>query len=273
MPNQEWSQITHNDNLNVDLLHAFYIEHAYPRHSHDYYVICVIEQGLQSFWHNGKKHITPPGGVILINPGDVHTGEAVDNLGFKMRSIYPTLTHMQTLTSELTGHPQKLPFFNSVRVDDHWARECILAIHETLTNGSSALECESSFTWNLARLIRAYADLHPTEPKLGREQKAIELARSYIEDCYSVGVTLTELAAHVSLSPYYLIRSFRAEVGMPPHAYLESVRIRHTQRLIEEGRPLAEVASDVGFSSQSHMNRSFKKIIGVSPGQYAQQFR
>jgi AraC-like DNA-binding protein len=60
---------------------------------------------------------------------------------------------------------------------------------------------------------------------------------------------------------------------MPPYAYLESVRIRQTQRLIKAGFTLAEVAVEAGFSSQSHMTRQFKKIIGVTPGQYAQNFR
>jgi AraC-like DNA-binding protein len=82
---------------------------------------------------------------------------------------------------------------------------------------------------------------------------------------------LTQLAEHVSLTPYYLLRVFRSEVGMPPHAYLESVRIRHAQRLIAESKSLADVAVEVGFSSQSHLTNRFKRIIGVTPGQYAQQ--
>ena len=64
-----------------------------------------------------------------------------------------------------------------------------------------------------------------------------------------------------------------AQVGRPPHAYLASVRIRQVQRLFEAGKPLAEVATEVGFSSQSHLSQHFKQIIGVTPGQYAQEFR
>jgi transcriptional regulator GlxA family with amidase domain len=60
---------------------------------------------------------------------------------------------------------------------------------------------------------------------------------------------------------------------MPPYTYLESVRIRHAQHLIEAGRPLAEVAVETGFSSQSHLTHRFKQIMGVTPGQYAQQRR
>ena len=105
------------------------------------------------------------------------------------------------------------------------------------------------------------------------KKKAIQQARRYIEEYFVQGVSLHDLAQHVALSPYYFLRVFRAEVGMPPYAYLESVRIRHAQRLIETGKPLAQVAIEVGFSSQSHMTRHFKKIIGTTPGQCAQQVR
>ncbi|MFN8459846.1 MAG: AraC family transcriptional regulator [Anaerolineae bacterium] len=273
MPMQEWTKIWHNSPLEVGLLQAFYIQHAYPRHTHDYYVVCLITQGCQSFTHQGAKHFTPPGGVILINPGAVHTGEAADAHGFEMRSLYPTASHMQKVVFELTGRPQALPFFTQVRVDQRGTMERILALHQALAHGASALECESRFTWTLAHLIKQYADIRVNEPRLGREPKAIQQARAYIEANFAQGLSLTQLAGHVALSPYYLLRVFRAEVGMPPYTYLESVRIRQAQRLIEAGRPLAEVAAEAGFSSQSHLTRRFKQIIGVTPGQYAQQLR
>ncbi len=273
MQTKEWTKIWHNPYLDLGLLHAHYIQHAYPRHSHDYYVISLIERGCQSFTHKGTKHFTPPGGVILINPGVVHTGEAVDEQGFELRSLYPTISHMQMAFYELTGRHQELPFFKDVQVDDPWAMNSVLSLHKAMTQGASMLECESRFIWTLAQLIKRYADISSTEQKLGYEKKAIRQARRYIDEYFAQGVSLNQLAQHVALSPYYLLRVFRAEVGMPPYAYLESVRIRHAQQLIENGNPLAEVAAEVGFSSQSHMTRRFKKIIGATPGQYAAQVR
>jgi AraC-like DNA-binding protein len=270
-PPQEWSRIWHNTQLDVQLLQASYIRHAYPRHSHDYYVICLIERGRQSFTHQGTKYFTPPGGVILINPGAVHTGEAADEHGFQMRSIYPTAAHMQSAVYELTGRQQGLPFFKVVRTDQPRVRNSLAGLHKALAREASPLECESRFIWTLAQLIQQFADLRLSEPPLGKESQAVQRARAYIDERYSNGIQLSELAAHVSLSPYYLLRAFRAEVGLPPHAYLESIRIRRAQRLIEAGQPLAAVAAEVGFSSQSHLNQRFKQIIGVTPGQYARQ--
>jgi len=270
---KEWTKIWHNTRLDVGLLQAFYVDHAFPRHSHDYYVICLIKRGHQSFTHKGTKYYTPPGGMILINPGAVHTGEPADEKGFEMLCLYPSTSHMQSAVFELTGRHQALPFFTEVRIDHPWVIDSLLALHKALTQETSPLECESRFTWTLAQLIKRYADIRFDEQQPGRERKAVQQARCYIEERFAQGINLTQLAEHVSLSPYYLLRVFRAEVGMPPYAYLESVRIRQAQRLIEAGNPLAEVAVEVGFSSQSHLTQRFKQIIGVTPGQYAQQLK
>src|SRR5262245_31132019 len=117
MPPKEWTKIYHNTQLDIGILHAYYVQHAYPPHSHDYYVISLIEHGPQSFTHKGTKHLTPPSGVILINPGEVHTGEAADQNGFELRSLYPSVQLMQAVIYELTGKPQSLPLFRDVRID------------------------------------------------------------------------------------------------------------------------------------------------------------
>lgn len=273
MNTKEWTKILHNTQLDVGLLHAYYIQHAYPRHSHDYYVVSLIEQGRQSFTHKGTKYLTSPGGIILINPDTVHTGEAVDKQGFELHSLYPTTAHMEMAAFELTGRHQMLPFFKEVRVDNPETRNRILSLHEALSQGASALECESRFIWTLAQLIRQYADISSPEQRIGKEKEAIRRARHYVDEHFATGVNLQELAQHVGLSAYYFLRVFRAEVGMPPYAYLESVRVGYAQRLIESGKPLAEVSVEAGFSSQSHMTNRFKRIIGATPGQYAGQVR
>jgi AraC-like DNA-binding protein/quercetin dioxygenase-like cupin family protein len=272
MLKKEWTKSLHNPQLDVELLHAYYIQHAYPRHSHDYYVISLIARGRQSFTHQGTKHRTPPGGLILINPGAVHTGEAADGQGFELRALYPSTALMETAVFELTGR-RALPFFKEVQVDHHWATNSVSSLHKAMLAGADILECESRMLWMMTQLIKRYADIGSTDGHLGKEKRTIQQVRHYIDEHFAESVTLHTLAQSVSLSPYYLLRAFRAEVGMPPYAYLESVRIRHTQRLIKAGVSLAEAAAEVGFSSQSHMTRQFKKIIGVTPGQYAQHIR
>src|SRR5581483_334787 len=195
--NQEWSWIQHNATLDIRFLQAFYVHHAYPRHSHDYFVICVIERGFQSFTHQGAHYTTPPGGVIFINPGAVHTGEAADEHGFQMRSLYPTIVQIQAAAAELTGHSHEHLFFKEVRVDDAWAREHVVGLHRSLAQGASQLEIESSFMWTIAELVKRYGDVRIAEQRIGREQEAIAKARHYLDERYAESISLAGLANHV----------------------------------------------------------------------------
>jgi len=264
----DWARTWLDPYLDLRLLQARYRRHAYPRHSHDYYVICLIDQGRQSFWYEGRRHFTPPGGLILINPGAVHTGEPAAAEGFAMRCLYPSVALMQIAALNLTGQPIDLPLFAQVRVDDPESYAALSALHTALSHGAGALESESRFTLTLGKLFARYGDHRAHLPALCHEREAVQRARRLIDERYAEGVSLNDLAAHVALSPFHLLRAFRAEIGLPPHAYLDSVRVRQAERLIAAGQPLAEVAAATGFSSQSHLTHHFKRLIGVTPGQY-----
>ena len=269
MKTRDWTRIGHDARLDVDFLQAHYVDHAFPRHAHDYYVISLVLKGRQSFTHKGSKYFTPPGGLILINPDVPHTGEAVDGSGFEMFCVYPAAAHMQNAVLELTGHSSGLPFFKEPRIDDPRAVDLVLSMQQAFTPGTSPLERGSRFTWALNGLVGLYADRPMDGRPPGRERKAVRLVRHYIDECFAQDITLAQLAGYVSLSPYYLLRVFRAEVGIPPYVYLESVRIRQAQRLIKAGRSLADTALEVGFNSQSHLTYHFKQVIGVTPGRFA----
>jgi AraC-like DNA-binding protein len=97
---------------------------------------------------------------------------------------------------------------------------------------------------------------------------AIERTKQYIREHFSEDVSLRELSVVSNLSLFYLVRTFRKEVGLAPHEYLVQVRIDEARRLLREGRPIVEVAQDTGFSDQSHFTRSFKSRLGITPGRY-----
>jgi AraC-like DNA-binding protein len=79
---------------------------------------------------------------------------------------------------------------------------------------------------------------------------------------------LAELAAEAGLSRYQLVRSFRAEVGMPPYAWLAQYRVARARVLLERGCRPAEAAVQTGFADQAHLTRWFRRVVGVTPGAY-----
>ena len=269
MRSQEWVNVWHDAALDgLELHHATYITHTFARHAHDYYVIGLIEAGVQSFAYRGARRVTPAGDVFVIHPGEAHTGEAVSAGGYTYRTLYPPVPLLQRAYSDIAGGEQSVPFFPTPVIHDVEVARCLRDLHLALTAGVTPLEREARFLQACALLITRYAEIRPPEPAIGQERSAVQQMRHYLDEHCAQPVSLAELARLVGLSPYYVHRVFEREVGMPPHAYLESVRIRQAQRLLAQGYPIAQVAYELGFSDQSHLTRRFMRLLGITPGHY-----
>ena len=70
------------------------------------------------------------------------------------------------------------------------------------------------------------------------------------------------------LPRHHLIRAFRRETGLTPHAYLIDVRVRRARERLRRGESLGEVAAATGFCDQPHLTRAFKARLGVTPGAF-----
>ena len=97
----------------------------------------------------------------------------------------------------------------------------------------------------------------------------IAKAKKLLEERFAEDVRLEQLEDEIGLSRFYLVRRFRAEVGMPPHAFQLAMRLDRARVLVASGMPLADVASRCGFTDQSHLTRHFRRATGVAPGAYA----
>src|SRR5262249_17371482 len=107
------------------------------------------------------------------------------------------------------------------------------------------------------------------EPPAGRERAAVKRARDYLREHLSEQVRLDDLADHVGLDKFHLIRAFRAEVGVPPYQFLTHARIHRARELLRAGMPALRVASAVGYCDQSQLHRHFVRLVGQSPARYA----
>jgi transcriptional regulator GlxA family with amidase domain len=83
---------------------------------------------------------------------------------------------------------------------------------------------------------------------------------------FTENISLEQLAALVNLSPYRLNRVFSQEVGVPPHAFLNQVRVWRAKAQLAKGMAIAQVAVETGFYDQAHLTRHFKRLLGYTPG-------
>jgi AraC-like DNA-binding protein len=265
----EWSQYYRQAALHdLEVLHARFIEHRFARHSHEYYVIGVVEAGVQAYSYRGVRHLTPAGHVFLVNPGEPHTGEAATPGGYIYRTVYPRLALMVDVTAETTVRAAP-PFFTHAVIRDQSLSARLLRFHRAIAEGAPNMSVEWHLIDALAHLIGRYADDRRSRSRGLSERSAVRRAREYIDAHYDADVSLSELAAIVHLSPIYFARAFQKEVGLPPHAYLETVRITHGRELLLRGVPIADVSAAIGYGDQSHFTHRFKRVLGMTPGQVA----
>jgi AraC-like DNA-binding protein len=270
---REWSRyFAYPDLHDLEVLHARFIDHRFARHAHDYFVVGYVEQGVQAYTYRGARWVTPAGDVFLVNPGESHTGEAAAAGGYVYRTMYPRATLMEQVAWECTGK-HRLPWFESAVLHDPVLSGTLVRLHQEVAQGGSQLAIESGLLSVLGRLIGRYSTREGAPPRVRNERRAVKRAREYLDESFAADVSLSRLGAVAGLSPFHLARAFESEVGLPPHVYLETVRIARARALLDRGRPIAEVALDIGYADQSHFTHRFKRVVGIAPGQYVRHRR
>lgn len=89
----------------------------------------------------------------------------------------------------------------------------------------------------------------------------------YIEANLGSKICITETSALVALSKSHFCRAFKQALGTTPMAYVSTRRIERAKMLITTtGESLSDIALACGFADQSHFNRRFSRLVGMSPG-------
>jgi AraC family transcriptional regulator len=108
-----------------------------------------------------------------------------------------------------------------------------------------------------------------SRPAAGLPDETAAALIDYVEARLSGKITVEELAAVAGLTPPALLQAFRARFGRSPLQYVIEQRLGRARRLLAEtSRPIAEIAYEVGLSSQSHLTNLFRARVGVTPAAF-----
>ena len=88
-----------------------------------------------------------------------------------------------------------------------------------------------------------------------------------IHSSFHQGIRISDIAREADIHPVHLSRVFRRLQGLTPGEYIQRLQVRFAcERIAENGRSLAEIASLSGFSDQSHLTRMLKRYADITPG-------
>jgi AraC-like DNA-binding protein len=256
-----WRRVSPAPGVVLDLLHAR-MTAPYAPHVHDVFSFGACTEGREVIGYRGELYYADTGSVVILEPGEPHTGGPAEPPSFVYRAMYPAAE----LLAEVAGGRGTPRFREPVIADPLLAAE-LTRVHAALSRGTEPLETETRLAWLLGELVRRHATTQPAGLQVRRSRVA-KVVMAQLADQLSCPPALAQIAAEAGLSRYQLVRSFRAEVGMPPYAWLSQHRVARARVLLEQGCRPAEAATLTGFADQAHLTRWFRRVVGVTPGAY-----
>lgn len=239
-----------------------------PRHWHDEYQFCFVESGMGDLTYRGKDLLTPPASLFIVHPGEVHSNRAFDDEGCSFRTVFLDIEAMQNCVTQLQRKTSTLPFFPSTIVFDKGTIRRFMTLHRSLEQPSTRLERETHLQDFLVSLIDRFAEDSISLPSHRKESNPLKRACDFMIANYNQNISLDKLADVANLSPFHFNRVFSAHFGMPPHEFQLQIRLSEVKKSLRGGTGIAQAAHQAGFADQSHLTRHFKRVLGITPGQY-----
>ena len=234
-----------------------------PRHTHELAHISVVLRGAYTEYYGRQQRSGEPA-MLVLHPPDEDHAVTFHEKGARIFSVHlkPRWLERVRVYSKILDRPADFrggaPAWLAARLY-HESRQ---------TDGASPLMVES-----LALEIVATASRRagPTERKAPRW---LERVREMLHACPSREVTFSGVAEAVGVHPVHVAREFRRHYRCTMGEYVRRLRVEAACRgLTGSDAPLSEIASAAGFYDQSHLTNAFKRLTGMTPGQYRRAFR
>ncbi len=233
---------------------------------HETYALCAgVQLWGQSWRYRGRTHTRLSPGMMLMEPGELHRTLAMPNgAQFKVAQILPAAVANAAGELGMSG----VVHLCRAQTDDPELTAAVWRLGEMAERGTvETLEAQTLQAVVLRHLL-SHAERPPRSAEGGDEPAAMERAREYLRTHVLAQITLDELATVAGIGRFRLLRAFQRRFGVPPHTYHNQLRVERARAMLRKGMTPAVVSAEMGFCDQSHFTRHFKKILGVTPGEY-----
>ncbi len=240
-------------------------------HFHVEYLVCAQVRGRELCAIDGRTHHLRAGDLLLLNPEQVHTGHAEADEAIDYISLYGDAEWVGSLARELGS--RTTPSFTRAQVEQERGLgadlERLWHSYSAFAEPDDQIAREEAALTLFGRALGTYANLEGARRRpRARPRRRLRRVVEYFHACRGP-TDLDSLAAIAGLSKFHFIRSFAAELGMTPAAYLRNLRISEAAGQLRRGRTIEAAAEHAGFGDLRSFRRAFCGILGTTPRRYA----
>ena len=243
---------------------------CYKSHSHPTFSIGAIDEGNSVFQSSFGTEQKISAGTLVIVPDHIeHSCNPLPDQAWSYQMLHLNISWLKQWYIEFQkeGFDLQLPQHKPLIIKDPSLYQAFSDMNETLFDSQKLIfEKEQSLIYCLTQLLLPHFILEEI-------QKTQYLYESFLDLIHIIKsserfISLEELAQQVGLSRYAIIRLFKANVGLTPHAFQINLKINQARAQLKQGIPLVELAVNLGFSDQSHFHKAFKAHTGITPRQF-----
>lgn len=257
---------------NFELALASVTEFEFDRHVHLDYHIGAVSKGCMQYLHQGTNYYIGSGLLSVINPDEVHNGSS-DSINGYTGHFMGIPPYYFNQISENFHHSEV--FFSQSLIDDAFLYKAFLYLHDlAILNQTEPqqMHLETVMMAFVTELVHRYGGIsaHSKERKSSLSLIQVNQVKDLFHADLSQPIQLKELAEPLGLSKFQFLRQFKQSMGMTPHAYFKRIRLEYAKKKLMEGNDISDVAHQVGFFDQSHLNKAFKRAYLVTPNYFQQ---
>lgn len=274
---KEQIQLWRDSNLfgGLDILKARCRKHHYPSHTHDTFVIASFKKGAQKHKIAQKFGVAYPGSVMIIPPGEVHSGEGAKRLEeWEYVAFYPSVDCLAEIADDLFGGSRgSLDFGTSFLIKDNELSDQLIKACEISHHSACLIARQEAVYSAFETLITRYGKRFGQTANQKMTIAPIQKSLKYMEQNFDQPLYMEDIAAQVGLSQFHFMRQFKAQTQITVHKHLKQLRLNSAKKLLANGKSISDAALEVGFYDQSHFTNSFRQVFGVTPKRYVRACR
>jgi|SRR5882757_1288521 len=241
---------------------------------HEQMCIALVTRGTFNYRSTQGAAVLAPGSLMLGNSGACFECGHEHSVGDRCLSFHFSPELFETVAAAVPG--QRHCAFTAPRLPVLPDLLPIIALAESLRDSPAMGDEFHELTLRLAGAVcRALSDeAHSLRAPNDRDRKRVAAALRRIEADPAQRLSLNELAAAASVSPFHFLRVFEQVVGVTPAQYILRTRLRRAAVELRNSRAsVATIAGECGFSDLSTFNRQFKRLMGATPGCFGARAR